>query len=415
MTNIEISSPEQAERYRWYVAFLLFLATTCNYVDRQALSVLAHTIQQELGLTTTMYSYITSSFLASYTVMYAVSGRLVDRLGTRRSFAIFVSGWSVADILHAFARSGMGFGVCRFLLGAMEPANFPASIKAVSEWFPMRERALAVGIFNSGTALGAAISVPVVSYIALAAGWRYAFVATGVLGFVWVALWMLTYRGPRRLKESPLEAAPSAPSVKALLRMRETWGCILARALTDPVTYFLVFWIPKYLQEQRGFTVADLGLLGWIPFVALAIGNIAGGAIPNILVRRGWSLNLARKSTMGAASFLIPICCLLVTRVGSPMFALAILGAMMFGHACWGNITLPSEVFPKEAVGTVTGLGGSVGGFFGVLSQLTIGRVVEHFSFTPAFVGCAVVYLLAFFVVLKLVPQLGVIRELPAA
>lgn len=415
MTNNDISSPEQADRYRWYVAFLLFLATTCNYVDRQALSVLAHTIQQELGLTTTMYSYITSSFLASYTVMYAVSGRLVDRLGTRRSFTLFVSGWSIADILHAFARSALGFGVCRFLLGAMEPANFPASIKAVSEWFPLRERALAVGIFNSGTALGAAISVPVVSYIALTFGWRYAFVVTGVLGFLWVLLWMLTYRGPRVLKDSPGAAASSAPPLRVLLRMRETWGCVLARALTDPVTYFLVFWIPKYLQEQRGFTVADLGMLGWIPFVALGIGNIAGGAIPNILIRRGWSLNRARKSTMFAASCLIPICCLLVTRVGSPAFALGILGAMMFGHACWGNITLPSEVFPKEAVGTITGLGGSVGGFFGVLSQLTIGRVVEHFSYTPAFIGVAVAYILAFVVVQKLVPKLGVIRQAAAA
>jgi MFS transporter, ACS family, hexuronate transporter len=415
VTNTEIGNPEQAERYRWYVACLLFLATTCNYVDRQALSVLAHTIQQELGMSTTTYSYITSSFLASYTVMYAVSGRLVDRLGTRRSFMLFVSGWSVADMLHAFARNALGFGICRFMLGAMEPANFPAGIKAVSEWFPLRERALAVGIFNSGTALGAAISVPVVSFIALALGWRYAFVATGVLGFVWVALWMLTYRGPRRLKESPLMAQPSAPSLKALLRMRETWGCVLARALTDPVTYFLVFWIPKYLQEQRGFSVADLGLLGWIPFVALAIGNIAGGAIPRFLIGRGWSLNLARKSTMLGASCLIPVCCLLVTRVASPMLALGILGAMMFGHAAWANITLPSEVFPKEAVGTVTGIGGSVGGFFGVLSQLTIGRIVEHFSFAPAFVGCAIAYLLAFVAVQQLVPQLGVIRKIPAA
>ena len=186
-----MDNPASGDRYRWYVAILLCLATLCNYLDRQDLSVLAHTIQQDLKLSTTQYSYITSSFLLSYTIMYAVSGRLVDRLGTRRSFLLFVPAWSVADILHSFVRSAFGLGAFRFLLGGMEAANFPASVKAVSEWFPMEERALAVGIFNSGTALGAAVAVPVVSFISLAFGWRMAFVTTGSLSLLWVLLFAL--------------------------------------------------------------------------------------------------------------------------------------------------------------------------------------------------------------------------------
>lgn len=272
-----MDNPQSGDRYRWYVAILLCLATLCNYLDRQDLSVLAHTIQQDLKLSTTQYSYITSSFLLSYTIMYAVSGRLVDRLGTRRSFLIFVPAWSVADILHSLVRSGFGLGAFRFLLGGMEAANFPASVKAVSEWFPMEERALAVGIFNSGTALGSAVAVPVVSFISLAFGWRMAFVTTGSLSLLWVLLFTFTYRPPRSEADGAQVVTHATPSIKRLLRVKEAWGCILARALIDPVTYFLFFWIPKYLQEQRGFSLAELGRLGWIPFVVLAVGNYAGG------------------------------------------------------------------------------------------------------------------------------------------
>src|SRR6185503_15815620 len=225
------------------------------------------------------YSLVTSSFLLSYTIMYAVSGRLVDRLGTRNSFLVFVSGWSVANILHGLSRTALQLSFFRFLLGAMEPANFPGGVKAVSEWFPMRERALAVGIFNAGTALGGALAVPVVSYIALAHGWRWAFVVTGALGFVWVASWAAFYRLPQdhpwlgeperdwirrdaAAEEAPREAVP----LERLLRMREVWGCILARVLTDPISYFLSFWVPKYLQAERGFILAYIGRYGWIPF-----------------------------------------------------------------------------------------------------------------------------------------------------
>ena len=423
---MENTAKKPIRHLRWYIAVMLCLASELNYLDRQTLSVLADTIQRELGITTVQYSYITSSFLVSYTVMYAVSGRLIDRIGTRRGFLYFVSGWSVANMLHALANTALQFSFFRFLLGAAEPANFPAGVKAVSEWFPMRERALAVGIFNAGTAIGATVAAPLVSFIALTLGWRYAFVITGAIGFVWVAVWAAFYRLPQdhpRLgaeerdliladagskEESVQEAVP----ISLLLRMRETWGCIAARFLIDPITYFLIFWIPKYLQQERGFDLADIGKYAWIPFVALALGNIASGAIPRYLTSRGWSVNRARKATMLWVSCLMPVCCLLVTRVSSPALAIALIAALMFGHAAWGNITLPAEVFPRRAVGTVSGFGGALGGLAGVVTQLSIGWVVQHLSFAPIFAAISVMYLLALALAHWLIGELGRVRQL---
>jgi len=404
---------------------MLCLSSELNYLDRQTLSVLADTIQRELNLTTIDYSRITSSFLISYAVMYAVSGKLVDILGTRRAFMIFVSSWSIANMLHAFANSALQFRLYRFILGAAEPANFPAGVKTVSEWFPMHERALAVGIFNAGTALGSAVAVPLVSWIALTWGWRYAFVMTGAIGFIWVAVWAIFYEVPQkhpRLSEAekmiilsdatPDDDNASPVSIGRLLRMRETWGCILARVLTDPISYFLFFWTPKYFQQERGFNLAEVGMYIWIPYTALTVGNISSGAIPRYLISRGWSVNRARKSTMLTVSCLMPIFCLLVTRVSAPTVAIVIMTAIMFGHAAWGNITLPAEVFPKQVVGTVSGFGGALGAVLGAITQWYIGNVVETFSFAPIFATCAVMYLLAFGLVHWLIGELGTIRPL---
>jgi ACS family hexuronate transporter-like MFS transporter len=411
---------------RWCIAILLCLASELNYMDRQTLSVLANTIQKELQITDTQYSYITTSFLISYTIMYAVSGRLIDSIGTRRAFLLFVSGWSAANILHAFAKSVTHFSLFRFLLGATEPANFPAGVKAVSEWFPMRERALAVGIFNAGTALGSTLAVPLVSWIALTWGWRYAFVVTGGVGFIWVVTWSLFYRSPQEhpllsnaereviLSESAGEEQESA-SIIELLRMREAWGCILARVLTDPISYFLFFWTPKYFQQERGFNLADIGLFIWIPYVALTLGNISSGAIPRYLISRGWSINRARKTTMLTVSTLMPVICFMITRVSSPIIAVALMTAIMFGHAAWGNITLPAEIFPGRVVGTVSGFGGAFGALAGAITQLSIGWVVQNLSFMPIFTACSVMYLLAFTLVHLLIGELGCVRPIAKA
>jgi MFS transporter, ACS family, aldohexuronate transporter len=408
-------------RWRWWMAVLLCLSSTLNYLDRQTLSVLAATIQREVHLTDVEYSYVTSSFLLSYTVMYAVSGRIVDAIGVRRGLMLFVSAWSIVTMMHSLAASLVGLAFFRFLLGATQPANFPAGVRAAAEWFPLRERALAVGIFNSGTAIGGALAAPVVSAIALASGWRAAFVINGALGFLWVAVWARFYDRPEthpRLnadersliladRGTGSSTARPVPIVK-LLSLPETWGCMMPRILLDPVTYFLTFWIPKYLQQERGFSLADLGRYAWIPFAALAVGNIAGGAIPRYLIARGWSINRARKATMFGVSAGIAVCFLLITRVDSAGVALLLISAVMFGHGAWGNITLPAEVFPPNAVGSVTGFGGALGAGLGFFTQLGIGWVVQNVSYTPLFVVCAFVYLLTFALVSWLVGELGV-------
>lgn len=414
--------PRKIAGLRWYIALLLCLASGLNYFDRQTLSVLAHTIQDELKLTTAQYADITSAFLLSYTIMYAVCGRLVDRLGTRRSFTMFVTGWSVANLLHGLAQTAAHFMGFRFLLGATEAAHFPAGIRAVTEWFPMRDRAMAVGIFNAGTAVGAALAAPIVSWLALTWGWRFAFVAGGVLGLLWVAVWAVIYHLPRQHRwlgaeelnviesGAPPEAAGTPAKtipLRQLLGMREVWGCVLARAFTDPISFFFVFWTPKYLQEARGFDLAAIGKYSWIPFAVLALGNIAGGWIPTALMRRGWSHNRARKTVMGVATAMIPVCCIAVTRVPGPAMALALISVAMFFHAAWQNITLPAEVFPSHVVGSVTGLGGAVGGLCGVLSQQAIGWTVQNQSYTPVFLGMMVLYPLAFAAVCLLIRQLG--------
>jgi ACS family hexuronate transporter-like MFS transporter len=407
---------------RWYVAGLLLCSSVINYLDRQTLSVLASTIQRDLGITTAAYAQVNSAFLLSYTVMYAVGGRLIDLMGTRRGLTVFVAGWSIADMLNGLARTAGQLTAFRFLLGVTEAANIPAGVKAVTEWFPVRERALAVGIFNSGTAIGAAIAVPVVTSLTISFGWRSAFVGTGALGLVWVAVWVAFYRLPAdhpRLSPAeralilgdrpPASAAPRVP-VSLLLGVRATWGCVAARALTDPISYFFIFWIPKYLQDERGFALADLRVSAWIPYVALALGNLAAGAIPRALVGRGWSLDRARKGTMLVMSLAVPLLCLTLTRTSSAAVAVTALAGWMFAHGAWGNVILPAEVFPPRIVGTVTGLGGAVGALVGAASQPIIGKVVAALSFAPVFTACAGAYLVGLALVAWLIPDLGRMR-----
>ena len=405
---------------RWYIVGLLALASELNYLDRQALSVLAQTIQDELGFTTIEYSYITSAFLMSYTVMYLVSGRLVDWLGSRKSFTLFVSGWSFSTILHFFAHTPFQFASCRFLLGATEPANFPAGVKSVSEWFPMRERALAVGLFNAGTAVGAGLAAPIVAFVALHFGWRWSFIITGGLGFLWVIAWRILYHSPKhhpRISEEertlildgqPADKPPEPMMPwKQILRSRATWACVVARMLTDPISYFFIFWTPKYLQQEQGFDLADIGKFSWIPFVALAFGNIAGGLIPNRLVKRGWSVNRARKSVMLMASLAMPILCFSIARSHVPALALAYISLAMFFHAAWANMTLPAEVLPSRAIGSVTGLAGAMGGVMGIITQTGIGWTVQNISFTPVFAVAAFMHLAALTGITLLIGKIG--------
>ncbi len=412
------------EGLRWYIVGLICLVTALNYMDRQTLALLAQTLDKELGINTVEYAYITAAFLASYTIMYSVSGRLVDYLGTRRGFALFVGGWSLVDLMHAFARTVGQFAVCRFFLGATEAGNFPAGVKVVSEWFPVRERALAVGIFNSGTAIGAAFAAPMVAWVALNLGWRYTFVVGAVLSIIWVVLWLFVYRVPQRhpwvtsdelalIEENqPPKAAPKAVSTLRILGTREAWGCILARMLTDPISYFFAFWTPKFLEQERGFDLAAIGEYYWICYVGLALGNLAGGAIPGYLIRHGWSLNRSRKTVMFIASLMIPASFVMITRVPNPALAIVCITVAMFFHAAWANMTLPAEVFEKHVVGSVTGFGGTAGSLVSAVTMLAIGKTVTVTSFTPVFIIYSALPMTAFALVCLLIRKLGCVREI---
>lgn len=410
-------------RLRFVVAGLLCLASTSNYLDRQALSVLADTIKRDLGFSAADYADITSAFLLSYMVMYLVGGWIVDRIGTRWSFLLFASAWSLVTMAHGLADSVRGFQAARFLLGATQPVNFPAGVRAAAEWFPMRERALAVGVFNAGTALGSTLAVPIVSAVTLLAGWRWAFAIVGGLGFLWVTAWALIYRLPKdhprlgedeRLLIDQGREAPGGrpPRLLALARMRETWGCVAARALTDPITYFLIFWVPLYLQQERGFSLAQLGAVGWVPFAVYAVGNVAAGAVPRALIARGLSLDRARKGWMLVVVASNALALLALARAGSPGVALVCVSLVFFGHGAWGNVILPAEVFPVRAVGTVSGLGGCLGAAAGVVTQQIIGRLAGAGAWTPLFLGCAVAYCVAQVLVVLLVRDLGRVRTL---
>jgi ACS family hexuronate transporter-like MFS transporter len=413
---------------RWKIAFMLCLASGLSYLDRNTLAVLASTIQADLGFSDMDYANITAAFVLSYTIMYAVSGRLVDRIGTRKGFSIAVGGWSLVSMLHGLAHTVAQFSLVRFFLGITESANFPAGVKAVTEWFPIKERALAIGIFNAGAAIGAAVAVPIVSYVALYYGWRIAFIATGAIGFVWLIGWIRYYHLPEdhpRISEAEKKLiledgegahdardTPPKISIKQLLKRKETWGCFSARIFIDPVTYFLLFWIPKYLQDKQGFSLQDIGATVWIPYAALGIGTILGGAIPKWLIeKQGWSLNKARKSVMLFASVVIPAFCYLLYARGTPTIAICAIAGIMFAHGLWSNITLPTEIYPKRVQATITGLGGTLGGITGFASQSLIGITIGIYSYLPMFIYVGFVYLFTFLLVVLLIGKLGFIRK----
>ncbi len=411
---------------RWKIALLLCLVSGLNCLDRNTLAILAATIQAEFNWSDADYADITAIFVFSYTLMYAISGRIIDKIGTKKGFILFAGGWSLVSMLHSFANSITQFSIARFFLGITESGNFPGGVKASTEWFPLKERALAIGIFNAGTAIGAAIAVPIVSFLALQFGWRAAFFVTGLLGFIWLFFWIKYYHSPKdhpkitkeekelilqdEGNKSPMEKETPV-KLKQLLAKKETWGCFSARIFIDPVTYFLLFWIPKYLQDVQGLSLSELGVTAWLPYTAMGIGTILGGVLPRYLINQySWSLNKARKSVMITASFIIPaLCCALFSGV-STVWAITAISGIMLAHGLWANITIPSEIYPKSVQATITGIGGTLGGVTSVISQKMIGATIATYSYLPIFFYIGGAYLLSFICVSLLVGKLGIIR-----
>jgi MFS transporter, ACS family, hexuronate transporter len=383
---------------------MICLLTVINYIDRQTLSVLAPTIMEEFGMTNVDYSRVVTTFLLAYTISQAVSGKIIDRIGTRAGFMLFVTIWTIASMLHSTARSAVQLAAFRFLLGLGEAGNWPGAAKAVSEWFPMKERAFAMAIFNSGAVIGAVISPPLIAWVALTFGWRYAFFIGAGCSLVLMTLWYLNFRSPAQhprlgdeerayiLSDQPNEPAGAPRSWRSLFAHRQTWALIVARFFTDPIWWFLISWLPTYLKTSRGFSLSLIGLLAWIPFLFADVGNLVGGGASSLLLRRGWSVDRARKTVMFAHIALAPLGALLLLGTTSDFAALAAISMIAFGFQGWivNVLTLPSDCFPRQDVGAVAGIGGAAAGVASMSFTLLVGWVVDHYSYRPVFVMVAI-------------------------
>ena len=369
---------------RWYIAALLFLASAINYIDRQALSVAAPLLTKELHIDAIQYSNILQTFLIAYAVMYLGSGFLVDRWGTRISLAVFMAWWSASNMLHAFASNALQLGVFRFLLGVGEPGGFMAAIRVASEWFPPKERALVNGLSNAGASVGAIIAAPLMVWLMLRFGWRSAFVITGALGFVWLAAWLFFNRPPVKPIEEP---TGKDISKAALLRYPQTWGLLLARFISDPVWWFYLFWLPKYLVEQRGFSLTKMGMLAWLPYLCADLGSIAGGWMSSWLVQRNWPVLGARRAAMLPCAAVMPLS-VVIAFTPSATVALVLICIVTFAHMAWKTnlVTITNDIYPVRVVGSVSGIVAFGSGLGGTLFTNLTGQMVQHFSYTWIFV-----------------------------
>jgi len=411
---------------RWLMIGLIFLATVINYIDRQTVSVLKTAISTDLGLSNADYAAIQNSFLVLYGISQMVSGRLYDRIGTRLGFIFSIVVWSGAAIAHAFARTAGEFRLFRAVLGFGEAGNWPGAAKLVGEWFPVKERALGMGIFNAGAALGGAVSPPIIAWLALAYGWRVTFVVTGVLGFAWLLVWVVLYRVPEQhpwiteaervhiLSDRATNSAQQVnwkPGWMTLLTYRQTWAVVVGRFITDPIWWLYIFWLPSYFQEARGFSLQQIGMSAWLPFLCAGIGALGGGWASGFLIQRGWTVDRARKTVMGVGALLMPAG-ILAMRAQSPYTALVLMGLVLFGFQVWINNlqTLPSDVFPKSAVASVFGLGGTSAAIASVLFNWGTGRVVDAMGYTPMFVIAGVLGPLGLVATLLLVGRVAPLK-----
>ena len=392
--------------FRWWIAALLFASTTINYIDRQTLSVLAPYLKRDYQWSNSDFALIVIAFRAGYTIFQVVSGRLLDKLGTRRGLSLAVLWYSVVAMATSAAVGLKSFAAFRFMLGAGEAANWPGATKAVSEWFPKSERGLAVAIFDSGSAVGGAVAPLLVIWLYSHFGsWRPAFVITGLLGIGWLALWRRYYRTPELgVDVAEVEQHGAAPSWASLLRRRETWGIVLGKALTDPVWFFITDWFAIYLVS-KGFQLENTLLGFWIPFIAADLGNFAGGGLSSYLIRRGWPVLKARKMVVLLGGIGMT---LLVPAIAVSNFALIItlFAISTFSYAAWSTmgLTFPADLYAGNSVATVSGMSGGAAGVGTILSTLIIGKVSDRFSFEPVLIGASILPVVATILVFVLIP-----------
>lgn len=437
---------ERIGRRRWVICALLFFAATVNYVDRQVIGILKPTLQSEFGWSEVDYGWIVFSFQTAYAIGLFFVGRLMDRLGTKIGFALSIVVWSVAAVGHAFAvaiggaafvvvawamsalgydpvatvasASVLGFIVVRFLLGLGEAGNFPASIKTVSEWFPRKERSLATGVFNAGTNVGALATPLLVPIIVAKWGWYEAFIITGVLGFIWLVFWLLIYKRPEddsRLTErerSYIQSDPQEPVARVpwgrLFPHRQTWAFGIGKFLTDPIWWVYLFWLPDFLNKQYGLDLKNFGIPLAVIYIIADIGSVGGGYISCALIKRGWTVNKSRKTAMLVCALaVVPIVFASITS--SLWLAVLLIGIAAAAHQGWSaNIfTISSDMFPKQAIGSVVGIGGMLGAVGGMIISPLVGYILQTTgSYVPIFIIAASAYLIALLVIHILAPRL---------
>lgn len=411
-------------RLRWYVCGLLFYATTVNYIDRQVLGLLKPVITRELGWREADFGWVIFAFQAAYALMMPVAGRIIDWLGTRLGYALAVAVWSCAAMSHALARTSFQFAAARFALGLGEAANFPAAIKTVADWFPTRERALATGIFNSGSNLGAIIAPLLVPFVAVRFGWRSSFLATGGLDLLWIIVWLSTYRAPadHAPTENKLVAAAAPGYIETgrdpehrrvpygvLLRTRAAWAFLIGKFLTDPVWWFYLYWLPGFLTLRYGLDLSHLGPPLITVYLAADIGSIGGGWLSSRLLARGFDLTKARKRALLACALTVtPVSCVMLTR-GNLWLTVTLVSLAAAGHQGWSaNLyTLASDMFPRSVVASVVGLGGFGGALGGMLVAPAVGYWLDfsHEAYGPLFLAAGFMYLFTLVIIHLLLPR----------
>jgi ACS family hexuronate transporter-like MFS transporter len=430
-------APTRIGRYRWVICGLLFFAATINYIDRQVIGILKPTLQQQFGWSEIDYADIVFSFQFAYAIGLLLAGRMIDRLGTRLGFAIAVLVWSLAAMAHAgatlfgpaaatllamfglaYAPSVAGFIAARFALGIGEAGNFPAAIRATAEWFPIKERAFATGIFNSGTNVGALITPIIVPWVTVMYGWEWAFILTGAIGFFWLLFWLPMFGSPDKQPRvnaaelAHIHSEPSAPPtylpLRAILPQRQTWAFAIGKFLTDPIWWLYLFWVPDFLNRNHGLNLLAAGPPLVAIYLIADVGSIGGGWLSSTLLKRGWSVNSARKTAMLIAAIaVVPI---MFASVATNLWvAVLLVGIAAAAHQGWSAnlFTLSSDMFPRHAVGTVVGFGGMAGAVGGMLIAKLTGYILQTTgSYVPVFIIAGAAYLIALGVVHLLAPRL---------
>lgn len=404
--------------YRWTICALLFLAATVNYIDRQVIGILKPTLQETFGWSEIDYADIVFYFQLAYAVGLVFVGRVIDALGTKLGFSIALAFWSAAAMAHAGMRSVAGFAAARFALGLGEAGSFPASIKTVAEWFPKRERALATGLFNSGTNVGAIVVPLLVPPLTLAFGWQAAFIVTGALGLLWLVLWIPLYAVPEKHKRvsaaelAHIQSDPPDPVTplpwRAVLGHRQAWAFAAGKFLTDPIWWLYLFWVPDFLHRNYGINLQTIGLPLVVAYTGATIGSITGGWISGAFIKRGWTVNAARKTAMLiCAVAVVPM--VFASRIQNLWVAVAFLGLAMAAHQGWSAnlFTTTSDMFPRRAVGSVTGFGGMAGAVGGMLIAKITGYLLEvTHSYMVVFIIAGTIYLFALLVFQLLAPRI---------